>query len=150
MHRGQTLLNHLDSEEKKKIEASREFKMPKYRTGDVMEMTLFQSLSEGKFNTIKGVVFSKMQPNNLRQSFKINSIIDDTNTSILVPVFSPMLAKCDVVSYGSNQNRKKMNYIPDLDLSKNRLHEPVIKGKGYKGRDQMADNKQETKVHDPT
>ena len=60
MHRGQTLLNHLDSEEKKKIEASREFKMPKYRTGYVVEMTLFQSLSEGKFNTIKGVVFSKI------------------------------------------------------------------------------------------
>ena len=48
------------SEEKKKIEASREFKMPKYRTGYVVEMTLFQSLSEGKFNTIKGVVFSKI------------------------------------------------------------------------------------------
>jgi len=48
-----------------------------------------------------------------------------------------MVAKVDVVNYGSNQNRKKLNYIPDLELSKNRLLEPIIKGKNYKHRDQM-------------
>jgi ribosomal protein L19 len=53
------LLNHIDSEEKKKIEESREFKMPDYRTGDVLDVTLFTSLSEGKFNSFRGVVYSK-------------------------------------------------------------------------------------------
>jgi hypothetical protein len=52
-------LNHIDSEERKKIENSREFKMPDYRTGDVLDVTLFQSLSEGKYQTIRGVVFAK-------------------------------------------------------------------------------------------
>jgi hypothetical protein len=52
-----------------------------------------------------------------------------------------MVAKVDVVTYGSNQLRKKMNHYPDLDLSKNRLLEPVVKGKGYKPRDQMANYK---------
>ena len=66
MHLGQTLLNHIDSEEKKKIEESRQFKMPDYRTGDVLEVTMFTSLSEGKFNTFRGVVYSKKQSNNLR------------------------------------------------------------------------------------
>jgi len=40
--------------------------MPNYRTGDVLELTLFQSLSEGKYNTIRGVVYAKKMPNNLR------------------------------------------------------------------------------------
>jgi hypothetical protein len=66
MHVGQTLLNHIDSEEKNKIEDSRQFKMPDYRSGDVLEVTMFTSLSEGKFNTFRGVVYSKKQPNNLR------------------------------------------------------------------------------------
>lgn len=55
----------------------------------------------------------------------------------MIKTFSPMVAKVDVVNYGSNQNRKKLNYIPDLELSKNRLLEPIIKGKNYKHRDQM-------------
>jgi hypothetical protein len=60
-----------------------------------------------------------------------------------------MVAKVDIVSYGSNQLRKKLNYIPELDLSKNRLLEPVIRGKGYKARNQMADIKKKDKVVDP-
>lgn len=59
MHRGQTLLNHIDGEERRKIEESREFKMPDYRTGDVLDVTLFTSLSEGKFNSYRGLVYAK-------------------------------------------------------------------------------------------
>jgi hypothetical protein len=43
----------------KKIEATRQYKMPNYRTGDVLEVTMFTSLSEGKFNVLRGVVFAK-------------------------------------------------------------------------------------------
>ena len=111
--------------------------MPDYRSGDVLEVTMFTSLSEGKFNTFRGVVYSKKQPNNLRQAFKLHTVVDDVNTSYMIKTFSPMVAKVDVINYGSNQNRKKLNYIPDLQLSKNRLLEPIIKGKGYKHRDQM-------------
>ena len=152
MHRHQTLLNHIDSEERQKIENSREFKMPDYRTGDVLDVTLFQSLSEGKYQTLRGVVFAKKQPNNLRQAFKINTVIDDVNTAIMVKAFSPLLAKVEVVQYGSNQLRKKLNYIPELGLTKGKSAEPIKKGKGYKARDQMfgavKQDKQE-KVQDP-
>ena len=49
MHVGKTLLGHLDSDERKRIEADRPYTMPDYRTGDVMKVTMFNSLSEGKF-----------------------------------------------------------------------------------------------------
>ena len=137
MHHGQGLLNHIDSEEMKKIEATREYKMPNYRTGDVLEVTMFTSLSEGKFNVLRGVVFAKKQSNNLRQALKLHTVVDDVNTSIMVKTCSPLVAKMDIVSYGSNQNRKKLNYIPDLELSKGRLLEAIKKGRGYKHRDKM-------------
>jgi hypothetical protein len=53
MHTGKTLIAHIESDERKKIEDSREFRMPDYRSGDIVEVTLFQGLSEGKFNTIR-------------------------------------------------------------------------------------------------
>jgi len=52
----------------------------------------------------------------------------------MVKANSPLLAKVDIVSYGSNQLRKKLNYLSGLGLSKNRMHDPVIKGRDYKDR----------------
>ena len=119
--------------------------MPDYRTGDVLDVTLFTSLSEGKFNSYRGLVYAKKQPNNLRQAFNLHTVVDEVNTSIMVKTFSPIVAKVEVVSYGSNKNRKKLNHIPALELSKGRLLEPIKKGKGYKSRDQMyGKNKRDT------
>ena len=50
------MINHIDRELKQKIEAERPFRIPNYRTGDVVEVSMFTSLSEGKYNTYKGVV----------------------------------------------------------------------------------------------
>jgi ribosomal protein L19 len=80
MHSGQGLLNHIEAEERKRIEATREYKMPDFRTGDILDVTYFTSLSEGKFNTLRGVCFAKKQVNNLRAAFKINTVVDDVNT----------------------------------------------------------------------
>jgi len=65
----------------------------------------------------------------------------------MVKAWSPLLAKVEVVAYGSNQNRKKLNHIPANELNKGRLVEPIKKGKNFKPRDQMyGSSKQETKV----
>ena len=49
-----------------------------------------------------------------------------------------MIAKVEIAKYGSNKLRKHLNHIRFADLSKNRLIEPVIKGKGYKARDDTS------------
>ena len=35
--------------------------------------------------------------------------------------------------------RKKLNHIPTLDLSKTRVTEPIIKGRGFKPREKKMD-----------
>jgi hypothetical protein len=60
-----------------------------------------------------------------------------------VKEFSPMVAKIEMFKYGSNQLRKKMNHIPDLDLSKTRVTEPIIKGRDYKPRDRRQEQSRE-------
>jgi len=138
MHIGKTLLNHIDSEETKRIEKGRQYKMPPYRTGDIVQVTTFNSLSEGKFTTFSGLVYSKKMPNNLRQSFKVATVFDEVNTGVMVKVNSPLVAKIEVQKYGSNKLRKKMNHIPGLELTQNRLLEPIVKGRNYKARTQTV------------
>jgi len=146
MHRGKTLISHIDSGERKRIEGTRQFEMPNYRSGDVLEVTMFNSLSEGTFNTFTGVIYANKMRKNLRHSFKMNTIVDSVNTSIMFKAHSPMIGKVSLVKYGSNQLRNKMNQIPDLNLSKNRLKEPVIKGKGYKHRNDIGQKQEKRKA----
>jgi ribosomal protein L19 len=102
MHTGKTLLGHIDSEEHQRILADRKFEMPNYRTGDVLDITLYSSLSEGKFNTLRGLVTGKKMENNLRHTMTFHAVGDDTNFTYSVKVNSPMLANVKLYKYGSN------------------------------------------------
>ncbi len=54
-----------------------------------------------------------------------------------------MVAKIEMHKYGSNKLRNKLNHIPDMDLSKNRVTEPIIKGKNYKSREKKTETVKE-------
>lgn len=41
MHKGKTLINEVEKEYKDKIITERPFKVPEYRTGDVLDLTMF-------------------------------------------------------------------------------------------------------------
>lgn len=107
MHKGKALLMHLDSEQKQKIEKERPFSMPNYRTGDVIDLTYFLSLSEGKFNTFRGLIIGTEKRNNLREALFFHTMIDGYHVTMKKPLMSPMIAKVDIVKYGSNKLRKK-------------------------------------------
>jgi ribosomal protein L19 len=139
MHRGKTLIAEIEKEYKDKIKASRPFKVPNFRSGDVVDVTMFRSLSEGKFNKHRGIVYSMKKPNSIDKSFKIHINEADFNLSMMVKEYSPMVAKIEIYKYGSNQLRKKMNHIPLMGLSKTRITEPIIKGRDYKPREKKVE-----------
>lgn len=146
MHKGKTLINHLEKEYMESIRTSRPFKVPNYRSGDVVDVTMFRSLSEGKFNKFRGVIISLKNPNSLDKTFKLHFNAAEQNLSMQVKEFSPMVAKIDIYKYGSNQLRKKMNHIHDMDLSKTRVEEPIVKGRDYKAREKKVEQE---KVENP-
>ena len=45
-----------------------------------------------------------------------------------------MMTSFGIQKYGSNQLRKKLNHLPELDYHPGRLQEPIIKGRSYKAR----------------
>lgn len=59
--------------------------------------------------------------------------------SLMIKEYSPMVAKIEIYKYGSNQLRRKMNHIPQMDLSKTRVTEPIIKGRDFKAREKKIE-----------
>lgn len=129
--------------------------MPDYRTGDILEVTNFLSLSEGNFHQFRGMVVGKAKPNNLRQTMTMHTVIEDTQTTQAIKIFSPLVAKVNVIAYGSNKLRKKLNHVRELDLPYSRITQPLIKGRGFKhrsecnqGRKSARKDKKEEKASD--
>ena len=96
MHKGKTLINELDAEEKKRIVADRDFKIPDYRTGDVLKFTVVDSLSENNEKTYSGVCISKKAPNSIRAMAKINFSIDNVNCTYGMTLYNPMLKNIEI------------------------------------------------------
>ena len=59
MHNGKALLNQIDKEQKDKINKDRDFEIPDYRTGDVVRIKMYHSMSEKKENELSGIVMGK-------------------------------------------------------------------------------------------
>ena len=45
-----------------------------------------------------------------------------------------MVTNFEILKYGSNKLKKKLPYIPGLDMSAGRLQEAIIRGRNYKPR----------------
>jgi hypothetical protein len=101
---------------------------------------MFRSLSEGKLNKHRGIIYSVKNPNSLDKSFKIHFNQAEQNLGLMVKEFSPLVAKIDIHKFASNKNRKKLNHIPELGLSKTRLTEPIIRGRNYKPRERRSES----------
>ena len=61
----------IENEYIKKIEDNRPFKVPNYRSGDVVEVSYFDSLSEGKLITKKGILVGSRRRKSLSKQFTI-------------------------------------------------------------------------------
>ena len=54
-----------------------------------------------------------------------------------------MVTNFEIQKYGSNQLRKKLNYIPKMDQSAGRLQEPIVRGRNYRMRTSKKHKSQE-------
>lgn len=82
MHSGKTLIKEVEKEYVNSIVSTRPFKVPPYRTGDVVDVTMFKSLSEGKFHKYRGIVYSTKQQGSLNKSFMVHFNEDEMNVSL--------------------------------------------------------------------
>ena len=91
MHKGRALLNLLDAEERNRISQQRDFEIPDWRTGDVLKLSIADSLSENNIKEWSGVCVGAKAKKNLRATATINFHLDGSNVQYGTPLFSPLL-----------------------------------------------------------
>jgi len=114
-------------EEKQKIERLRPYKLPDFRSGDVIEFQMNHSLSEGKSNTYTGIVIGRTRRNSLQGAFQVVMRFCGVEVYMNAKQFSPMMANFRLVARGAGNLRSKLNYLRHLRLSKEELSRPIIK-----------------------
>jgi Ribosomal protein L19. len=140
------LIQEVEMEEKKKIEALRPFKIPDMRSGDIVEFHMLHSLSEGKGNTLSGILIGRTKRNSLHGGFNVIFRFCGVEVIMNVKQYSPLLANLRLVARGSGNLRSKLNYLKHVRLSREELSRPIIKntvkrrkedtGKGLKAEGQ--------------
>ena len=106
-------------------------------------MSYYYSISEGKINKIQGLVYRTQALKSYKAAIWVVVELGGTKMYTQWPLYSPKVAKIDVMKYGSNKNRRYLSdYFnsPDNYL-KSKTLEPFIKGKGHKLRTELGVNK---------
>ena len=57
--RGEALIKEIERREKLAIERTRDFKIPNFRAGDIIQFHFLKSISEGYGNTVTGMVTAR-------------------------------------------------------------------------------------------
>ena len=80
---------------------SKDWKIPPFKQGDVVEVEYYYSLSEKQVNTVKGLCISKSKPNSLHATLGLCFWADDTIVYWKIKALSPIVKNIKIVAEGS-------------------------------------------------
>ena len=109
--------------------------IPDYKTGDVVEIEYYYSLSEKVVNTIRGLCISKACTNGLNQKLGICFWAEDTIVYWKIKTLSPLIKSIKVVTPGSNWLRKKLHHVYNAEWKWSKTLTPILKGNKHKLKD---------------
>lgn len=137
-HQGKTLIKELEKEEKLRLDLSKPFDIPDFRPGDVVEFSYIHSVSEGKGNTLRGIVMRRRNRNSLEHSFQISARFRGSQISFNQKVSSPMLTSFKLVEKGSGYLKSNLHWLPTSGLTKEQQLRPIRKRGMSKRKDEAA------------
>ena len=124
---GKALIKSLERREKLFIERSRNFSIPDFRAGDVVQFKYLHSISEGRGNYYTGICIGRSRKNEIDATFKVVFRFGGVEVVMNVKQNSPFLSDFKLVARGSGNHRSKLNYVAELGLTKEQLLKPMIK-----------------------
>lgn len=143
--KGKLLIREVEREEQMKIDLSRNFDLPDFRTGDVIQFHYYHSLSEGKGNTYTGLVVNRRNPYQLSGRFDVIFRFCGVEVYMGVKQYSPFLSNFKLVQRGSGNLRKHLYYLwEDRTLTLEQTRTPLKKGKAMRRRKGDVTKKQVT------
>lgn len=84
-------------------------------------------------NVAKGVCIG-VYDNHICSKFRMVTYLAGVITNLEFMIYSPQLIKVDVLRYGSNRLRSKLNHVWTSEWSKGKVERPIIKGRGHLSR----------------
>lgn len=126
---GRALIKHLEIVEKFRIQKNRDFKIAAIRPGDVVQFTYYHSLSEKKYNVYAGLIIGRTKKKSLDASFRVIFRFCGSHVEMNVKQYSPFISNFKVLARGRGKRRGKLYYLAKMDLTKQELLKPIIKGK---------------------
>ena len=137
--KGKALINLLNREHMLELMEKREFVMPNFRQGDVIEIKVYHSLSEKTFVILKGICIGQEKFNSVNAQFTLATWKSNTFVKYKLKLHTPLLANLIILREGSNKLRKKLYYVWTQDWNKQKTLMPIVKGRGYKPRKVLSD-----------
>mmetsp|Transcript_39457 Transcript_39457/g.45903 ORF Transcript_39457/g.45903 Transcript_39457/m.45903 type:complete len:238 (-) Transcript_39457:101-814(-) len=137
-HKYKALMKELEAEEKLRLDLSKPFDVPDFRPGDVVEFSYIHSVSEGKGNTLTGIVTRRRRRNSLDHAFQISARFRGSQISFYQKVSSPMLTSFRLVAKGSGYMKSHLHWIPEAGWSKEQQMRPMMRRGMSKRKDEAV------------
>ena len=96
-----------------------EKKMPEIKTGDLIEVTTYQSMSTKLVSVFTGLCIGRRRKNTLNSSWNVIGQIEGVQMEMHIKLYSPM------VKHGTGNFRSRLNYFRGMTLS---TYEALQKG----------------------
>jgi ribosomal protein L19 len=112
---GRALLSELEKEYLQ--ECKSRIEVPEFRTGDLLEVSYFYSLSSKQSVTVTGLCIHRRRRHGISNSFNLIAHESGSTVEMHLKCYSPLMRYIKVVQYGQGNLRARLNYFRDLDLT---------------------------------
>ncbi|CAG9335841.1 unnamed protein product [Blepharisma stoltei] len=113
---GKGLVQALENEYLQEIKKTKKY--DEIRTGDLIEVQNYYSLSGKQHSSFVGVCTSRRRRNSLSNSLNVIGIASHTQLEQFIPLYSPLVKDVRMVERGSGNYRARLNYFRDFELTK--------------------------------
>jgi ribosomal protein L19 len=110
------LVQEVENEYLEQIKTAK--KLPDIQTGDMVEVTTFQSMSTAQTSTFQGVCIGKRRHRTINSSINILGAVDGVQIEMHIKLHSPMVKEVKIVEKAKGHFRARLNFMRDLTITK--------------------------------
>jgi ribosomal protein L19 len=109
------LVSEVEKEYLENLKAEK--KHPEIKTGDIVEVTTFQSMSGKQISVFKGICIGIRRAGTLNSSINVYGAVDGVHMEMHIKLYSPMVKEIKIIEFGTGNFRKRLNYFRELPIT---------------------------------
>ena len=110
------LVSEVETEYLKSLKVTKKY--PDIKSGDLIEVTTFQSMSNQQVSKYTGLCIGRRRKNTINSSLNVIGNVDGIQMEMHIKLYSPMVKEIKIVEYGTGNFRARLNYFRGMTISK--------------------------------